>query len=257
MSLHIEVHGSGPVPLVMIHGWAMHGGIFAPLIEALTEHCTMYVVDLPGHGYSRHCGLPLDPSTCARAIAEATPPAAWLGWSLGGLVALSAALDVPQHVRGLAMLCATPRFVVAEDWPYGRDASLVQQLAIDLETDYHATIERFLALEVMGSPDPRGDLRRLRAEVFSRGEPDMRVLQEGIRILDQTDLRAGLPQLNTRQSWWSAGRLDRLVHPNAMQASAAMCDGVCHVIAHAGHAPFLSHPDAVAQTLLPWLEARQ
>jgi pimeloyl-[acyl-carrier protein] methyl ester esterase len=256
MSLHIEVRGSGRVPLVMIHGWAMHGGIFAPLVEALSDHCTMYLVDLPGHGYSRNSPLPLEPQLCAQAIADVTPPAVWLGWSLGGLVALSAAINIPQHVRGLAMLCATPRFVSAADWPYGRDATLVQQLATDLETDYHATIERFLALEVMGSPDPRGDLRRLRAEVFARGEPDLRVLQEGIRILDQTDLRAGLGQLTAGHSWWSAGRLDRLVHPDAMQASAALCEGEFHVIAHAGHAPFLSHSDSVAQTLLPWLETR-
>jgi pimeloyl-[acyl-carrier protein] methyl ester esterase len=255
MSLHIEVRGSGRMPLVMIHGWAMHGGIFAPLVDALNEHCTMYLVDLPGHGYSRNCGLRLEPQLCAEAIAEATPPAAWLGWSMGGLVALSGALNLPQHVRGLAMLCATPRFVSADDWPYGRDPSLVQQLAADLETDYHATIERFLTLEVMGSPDPRGELIRLRAEVFSRGEPDLRVLQEGIRLLDQTDLRVGLPQLKAGRSWWNAGRLDRLVHPDAMQAAAAMCEGSFHIVAHAGHAPFLSHPDAVAQTLLPWLEA--
>jgi pimeloyl-[acyl-carrier protein] methyl ester esterase len=257
MSLHIEVHGSGPTPLVMIHGWAMHGGIFAPLIDVLATQCTMHVVDLPGHGYSRNCGLPLEPRACAQAIAEATPPAIWLGWSLGGLVALQAALDLPQQVRGLAMLCATPRFVSAEDWPYGRDASLVQQLATDLETDYHATIERFLALEVMGSPDPRGDLRRLRADVFARGEPDLRVLQEGIRMLDQTDLRAGLPQLPAGRSWWNAGRLDRLVHPDAMQAAAAISQGEFHITAHAGHAPFLSHPDVVAATLLPWLETLQ
>ena len=254
MSLHIEVRGSGPTPLVMIHGWAMHGGIFAPLVDVLAEQCTMYLVDLPGHGYSRHCGLPLEPHACAKAIAEATPPATWLGWSLGGLVALSAAVNLPQQVLGLAMLCASPRFVSAGDWPFGRDATLVQQLATDLETDYHATIERFLALEVMGSPDPRGDLRRLRAEVFSRGEPDLRVLQEGIRMLDQTDLRAGLAQLHKGRSWWNAGRLDRLVHPDAMQASATVSQGEFHVTAHAGHAPFLSHPQQVAGALLPWLE---
>lgn len=257
MSLHIEAHGSGPIPLVMIHGWAMHGGVFAPLVDALTEHCTMYLVDLPGHGYSRDCDLPLDPLICARAIADATPPAAWLGWSMGGLVALRAAVDLSQHVRGLAMLCATPRFTNAADWPYGRDPAIVQQLAADLETDYHATIERFLALEVMGSPDPRGDLRRLRAEVFSRGEPNLRVLQEGIRLLDETDLRAELPHLKQGNSWWSAGRLDRLVHPDAMQQSALSCQGEFHLIAHAGHAPFLSHADAVAQALRPWLEANR
>jgi pimeloyl-[acyl-carrier protein] methyl ester esterase len=254
MSLYIETRGSGPVPLVMLHGWAMHGGIFKPLVDALREHCTMYLVDLPGHGFSRGCGLPLEPQACARAIADATPSAIWLGWSLGGLIALQAALDFPQHVRGLAMLCATPRFVSGDNWPQGRDPALVRQLAMDLETDYHATIERFLALEVMGSPDPRAEMRKLRAEVFARGEPDLRVLQEGIRVLDETDLRARLPQL-ARGSWWCAGRLDRLVHPSAMEWSAQASQGEFHVIAHAGHAPFLSHADAVAHILRPWLEA--
>lgn len=254
MSLHVETHGSGPIPLVMLHGWAMHGGIFGPLIDALREHCTMHVVDLPGHGFSRGCGLPLEPHACARAIADATPPAIWLGWSLGGSIALAAALDFPQQVRALAMLCATPRFVSDSDWPQGRDPSLVRQLATDLETDYHATIERFLALEVMGSPDPRSELRKLREEVFARGEPDLRVLQEGIRVLDDTDLRSELPRLPPARSWWSAGRLDRLVHPSAMQWSAQASQGEFHLIQHAGHAPFLSHAPAVAQTLLPWLE---
>ncbi|GGA49418.1 pimeloyl-ACP methyl ester esterase BioH [Dyella nitratireducens] len=254
MSLYIETQGSGSIPLVMLHGWAMHGGIFNLLVEVLREHCTMYLVDLPGHGFSRDCGLPLEPQACARAIAEATPSAIWLGWSLGGLIALQGALDFPQQVRGLAMLCATPRFVSGDDWPQGRDPSLVRQLATDLETDYHATIERFLALEVMGSPDPRGELRKLRAEVFARGEPDLRVLQEGIRLLDETDLRAGLSHLKPHGSWWSAGRLDRLVHPSAMEWSAQASQGEFHVIARAGHAPFLSHADAVAQALRPWLE---
>lgn len=250
--LHIETHGRGPVPLVLIHGWAMHGGIFAPLVEVLEEQCTMYVVDLPGHGYSRDSTLPLDPSVCATAIAAATPPALWLGWSLGGLVAFTAALEQPQHVRGLAMLCATPKFVRDESWPYGNDASLVRQLALDLETDYHATLERFMALEAMGSPDPRAELRRLRTEAFSRGEPQLRVLQEGIRILETADMRACLPQV-TQPNIWMAGRRDRLVHPSAMQWSSEQSHGTFQQIEHAGHAPFIGHADALLQTLQPLL----
>jgi len=251
--LHIEVIGDGPLPLVLIHGWAMHGGVFAPLVDQLRDRCTMHVVDLPGHGHSRECELALEPHACAAAIAAATPPALWLGWSLGGLVALTAALELPQQVRGLAMLCATPKFVRADDWQHGSDAALVRQLAVDLETDYHATLERFLALEAMGSADPRAELRQLRTLAFARGEPTLRALQEGIRVLDQTDLREALAALD-RPSAWLAGRRDRLVHPQAMEWSAQQCGGDYAQIEHAGHAPFFGHAEAVAQALRPLLE---
>lgn len=250
MSLHIETHGSGPVQLVLIHGWAMHGGVLQPLVDALAGHCTMHVVDLPGHGYSRDCGLPLEPHACAAAIAAVTPPAIWLGWSLGGLVALTAALDLPRQVQGLAMLCATPKFVRSGDWPHGSDGALVHQLASDLETDYDGTIERFLALEAMGSADPRAELRHLRQLVFARGEPDLRILQEGIHLLETSDLRGDLPCLAVPSSW-IAGRRDRLVPPPAMAWSASQCGGDYHEIPQAGHAPFFGHVDALVQALQP------
>jgi pimeloyl-[acyl-carrier protein] methyl ester esterase len=248
MTLYIEKRGHGPAPMVLLHGWAMHGGVLAPLVEALEAHCTMYVVDLPGHGYSRDCGLPLEPRACAAAIAEITPPAIWLGWSLGGIVALTAALEMPRQVRGLAMLCATPKFVRDAGWEFGADDKLVHQLATDLETDYHATIERFLALEAMGSADPRAELRHLRALVFARGEPGLRVLQEGIRILETTDRRAALPDLGVPSAWIS-GRRDRLVPPQAMAWSASQCNGSYDDIQQAGHAPFFGHVDVVVQAL--------
>ncbi|WP_426690496.1 pimeloyl-ACP methyl ester esterase BioH [Rhodanobacter ginsengiterrae] len=252
MTLYIDQRGHGPVPLVLLHGWAMHGGVLAPLVEALEDQCTMYVVDLPGHGYSRDCGLPLEPHACAAAIAAATPPAIWLGWSLGGTIALTAALEMSRQVRALAMLCATPRFVRDAGWPHGSDAQLVHQLASDLETDYRATLDRFIALEAMGSADPRAELRHLRELVFARGEPDLRVLQEGIRILETTDRRAALPDLAVRSAWIS-GRRDRLVPPQAMAWSASQCGGEHTDIQQAGHAPFFGHADAVVQALQPLL----
>lgn len=253
MSLHIERRGRGPVQLVLIHGWAMHGGVLQPLVDALADRCTMHVVDLPGHGYSRDCGLPLEPRACVAAIAAATPPAIWLGWSLGGLVALTAALENPRHVRGLAMLCATPRFVRGADWPHGSDATLVHRLATDLETDYRDTLERFLALEAMGSADPRAELRHLRTLAFARGEPDLRILQEGIQLLETSDRRAALPDLAV-PSAWIAGRRDRLVPSQAMAWSARQCGGHYREIPQAGHAPFFGHVDAVVQALLPLLD---
>ena len=108
--MFIETHGRGPA-LALIHGWAMHGGLFAPLVERLSDRFTLHLVDLPGHGHAREDDTALEPAALAAALVARVPAAVWLGWSLGGQVALRAALDHPGQVRGLVMVASSPRFV--------------------------------------------------------------------------------------------------------------------------------------------------
>ena len=68
--LYVEASGAGP-PLVLLHGFAMHGGLFAPLLPALTPHFRVHVVDLPGHGRSPSIDNS-DMSALAAAIDDAT-----------------------------------------------------------------------------------------------------------------------------------------------------------------------------------------
>jgi len=150
--MHIDVTGQGP-DLVLIHGWALQGGVFAPLVQRLAGHFTLHLVDLPGHGHSRDDTTPLRLPFVVNAIAAATPPAVWCGWSLGGLFALHAAATLPK-VRGLAMIAATPRFVRGDDWPHAVEPAVFEQFGRELATDFGGTLERFLALDVMGSPAP-------------------------------------------------------------------------------------------------------
>src|SRR3546814_13932475 len=79
----IEETGEGP-PLVLLHGWAMHGGVFAPLVERLRERYRLYVVDLPGTGPSRDSAVPPAPAARADGEARRVPPAARRGGALGG-----------------------------------------------------------------------------------------------------------------------------------------------------------------------------
>lgn len=247
-SIHIERHGLGPKPLVLLHGWAMHGGIFATLIEALTAQYTLYVVDLPGHGHSRNGSVPLTLDDCARAIVEVTPPAIWVGWSLGGLIALHAASEYPRNVLALGMLCASPCFVRGADWPHGVNVNVFRRFAGDLDHDYRGTLLRFLALEAMGSADAKADTRALREIVFARGEPDKHALQQGMVLLEETDLRSTVSQLS-QPSVWIAGARDRLVSSAAMQWGATQCQGSFAAMEHAGHAPFLGAADRVAECM--------
>ncbi|MFC7301069.1 pimeloyl-ACP methyl ester esterase BioH [Cognatiluteimonas weifangensis] len=251
--MYVEVVGRGP-PLVLLHGWAMHGGVFAPLLARLRARHTVHVVDLPGHGRSRDCAVPLQLQPCVAAIAATVPVAPWCGWSLGGLFALHAASTLPQRVPALALLCASPRFVRGADWRYGVSAEIFGDFAAGLRADYRATLERFVALEAFGAEHAREAIRALREELFAQGAPSAAVLADGLALLQTADLRPALPQLRV-PSLWLAGRRDRLVDARAMAAAAALTPGAAwHVFEHAGHAPFLTHADALAARLAAFLD---
>lgn len=242
--MHIESTGSGP-PLVLLHGWALHGGVFAPLTQRLADRYTLHLVDLPGHGYSRDAGVPLALDAAVDAILARTPPAPWLAWSLGGLFALHAASRSPR-VQGLAMVAATPRFVRGADWPHAVEAAVFAQFGDDLRNDYAGTLERFLALDTMGSEHARSELRALKSALYARGEPTHGALQDGLRLLEESDLRDVLPTLAV-PSLWLAGRRDLLVPTAAMRAAVAATPRAEFIeIAGGGHAPFLGHADIVA-----------
>ena len=240
-ALHVDVVGSGP-PLVLLHGWGMHGGVFAPLAAQLQDRFTLHVVDLPGHGLSRDSSVAMTLDAGVDAILRQVPDAPWCGWSLGGLFALQAALRAPERVCALVMLCASPRFVrgdpaSADPWRYGVSPEIFEDFARGLRGDYRA----------------RDAVRLLRNQLFARGEPPAEALARGLELLQTTDLRAALPRLRV-PSLWLAGRRDRLVDPRAMrQAAEAAPDARFAQIEHGGHAPFVTDADEVAAAIETFL----
>lgn len=257
--MHIDIRGAGP-PLVLIHGWAMHGGVFAPLLAELETQLQCWLVDLPGHGLSpAREGLALD--ACAEQLARELPRASVLGWSMGGAIALRLATLQPERIERLIAIAASPCFVRQPDWPHGVEPRVFAEFGAALAQDYRGTIERFLALEVLGDEKAREELRFLRHELDARPPPAAAVLEEGLRLLDASDQRAALPHLAC-PSLWISGQRDRLVPWTAMQAAAALAGlgaaqpagaGRWLNFPSAGHAPFLTRPREVANAILEFV----
>lgn len=257
--MHMQILGHGPA-LVLLHGWALNSAAFGPLIAPLAARFRLYLVDLPGHGRSRDDRLPLALEPVVATLTAIVPPALWLGWSLGGLFALHAAATRPGQVRGLAMIASSPRFVRAPDWPDAIAPALLHRFAEDLASDYSGTIDRFVALDLIDRHAPsagedRGRPSPLRQAILARGEPSPAALDQGLALLETSDLRAYLPRIG-QPALWLAGQRDRLVPLAAMQtAAAAMADARALVLPGTGHAPFLAEPEQVT-TLIGSLQQR-
>jgi pimeloyl-ACP methyl ester carboxylesterase len=102
------IGGSGP-PVVLVHGLGGAAVNFTELAPLLARRHRVLVPDLPGHGGTSP--LPqvegigdLAAHVAAVAESEGMLPAAVLGYSMGGLVALRLAVDRLQAVSGLALV---------------------------------------------------------------------------------------------------------------------------------------------------------
>lgn len=248
-SIYIETIGSdtNKPELVMLHGWAMHGGVMKGLAKRISDQFIVHLVDLPGHGNSPLNGSGFEINNLANDIYQQvseklTGKATWLGWSLGGLVAMKITELFSDNINNLILFASNPAFVKHEDWCYGVDKEVFENFSNELRNDLKATIIRFLSLQVRGAENSRQTLKQLREVTFSKDLADGQVLNHGLHMLQDTDLRnlfndAKVPLLLI------GGERDTLVPKSALVELSKSKNVTTSIIEKAGHAPFLSHPE--------------
>jgi pimeloyl-[acyl-carrier protein] methyl ester esterase len=255
VTLHVESAGAGP-PLVLLHGFAMHGGLFAPAVHALAQRNRVHVVDLPGHGYSDAVEATTLDEIAGHVLAslDLDGPPTIVGWSFGGLVAQHIALAHPDNVQALVLVSTSPRFVAAADWPHAMTKTTLTRFGDELRASYRLTLQRFLTLQVQGSEAGRATLASLRHALFARHAPSPATLARVLGILVETDMRASAPRIAVPAVVISGSR-DALTPAGAgAWLAGAMGNGRFACIEGAAHAPFLSHRDAFLDVVRAFLD---
>jgi pimeloyl-ACP methyl ester carboxylesterase len=109
LSLRYGKSGNGP-PLVLLHTIRTQLEYFRALAPLLAEKFTVYAVDVPGHGHS-----PIDRSAqydepymrkgvVGFLVALDLRDVTIVGESIGAVLALTAAVDVPERIRAVYAL---------------------------------------------------------------------------------------------------------------------------------------------------------
>jgi pimeloyl-[acyl-carrier protein] methyl ester esterase len=258
-ALHAEVTGRGRRDLVLLHGWGLNLRVWDGLAAALARGFRVIAIDLPGHGRSDWDGAMRTPAAQAWRVHETLAPLttrySLLGWSLGGQFALDLAAALPAGIERVVLVAATPRFLAAPGWRHGMPPVGLARLAERLRTDPAGAVGEFLRLAVRGCAPRTAErvLATLERALGIQGAAQPEALAWGLERLAEGDLRPTLPQVRV-PALVIAGEGDRVTRPGASRAlAAALPRGRFRQLAHAGHAPFLSHPGEFASLLRGFL----
>ncbi|CAH0524383.1 pimeloyl-ACP methyl ester esterase BioH [Vibrio hippocampi] len=251
--LYWQAQGEGP-DLVLLHGWGMNGAVWQNCIDQLAQHFRVHCVDLPGYGFSHQVDCDSMEALTDRLLKQAPSQAIWLGWSLGGLIATRIAQQAPQRVTRLVTLASSPKFSEGEQWR-GIKKQVLANFTQQLVEDFSLTIERFMALQAMGSPSARQDIKCLKQAVLSRPAPNFSALALGLKWLDEMDLRPALSQLTVPVHRWY-GRLDGLVPVKITQTLQQTTQGHdSFIFQQSSHAPFITEQEGFISQVIRLLDA--
>jgi len=273
--MSVKKNSNSAIPLVLIHGWGLNSGVWQPLIKKFLDNekttnnhkFEIISIDLPGFGTNSH--LEIVPYSLANICQHITDkidrPAVYLGWSLGGLVATTMALNYPEKVLGLITVASSPYFVenIAEQvteeasnnvnhWP-GIKKNVLAGFHEQLSKNIEKTLSNFLKIQAMGSPHIRQDLKEIKQLVMQHNLPSQQTLANSLELLSSSDLRQQL--INLKQPFLRLyGANDSLVPKSIIPlVSKLTINSEQQIFNDASHAPFISHADDFYQVLSKWL----
>jgi 2-succinyl-6-hydroxy-2,4-cyclohexadiene-1-carboxylate synthase len=232
--------------LVLLHGFTNTGASWDQVVAALPERYRAVAPDIRGHGTASG----VRPVSLAGVVddvsALATEPFALAGYSMGGRLALHVALAMPERVRRLVLIGASPGIAdpaAREDRRAADDrlAGEVERMTID------AFAERWAQTAVLADQP---------AEVQAAIHRDrLRSTPAGLAAALRGLGTGALPSLWERLGELAVpvelvvGERDAKFLEIAGEMALALPRARMHVVSDAGHAVHLEAPEAVAEVI--------
>ncbi|MEZ6023129.1 MAG: alpha/beta hydrolase [Hyphomonadaceae bacterium] len=242
--------GAG-TPVLLVHGWAAHGGFFQDLRRRLASHHRVLTLTLRGHLGSSAGSAPLTIETLADDIAHFAAAldlkgVAALGWSMGAMALWAAAPKLGARLEALVVEDMAPRLTNEDGWQSGlaigyTSADIDGTLA-EIEADWPTYVARFAPrMFAPGLRETRPDLIEWAAAEMSKADPA--AMAPFWASMARQDFRAALPRITQPMLVIHGG--ESQIYPDG--ATKFVADTAPNaqrvVIEGAGHVPHLEAPD--------------
>jgi len=259
--LATQTLGSGPTPVVLLHGFLGSGRNLYSLARKWSELApdrTFLLMDLGGHGASPPLPPGSDLTTMAKdVIATARAqghqgPLELVGHSLGGRVALAGALADPASIRSITILDITPSPIPDEEWGSGPVLDRLRELpevAPDRATFRDRLIERGLSTWLADW----ALMNLIRTDNGYRWRIDREALAEVHERVNRADLWPAIENGAVPVRCVRGGKSRYVPDEDARRMEAAGCKVA--TLEDAGHYPHVDQPQKLLDLLAgdaPW-----
>jgi len=247
-------------PLLLIHGFSGSGAQWMPFVERWSSQYRLILIDMLGHGRSavpsevERYDMEQTTADLAQLLDELGIDAAHvLGYSMGGRIALSFAMQYKNRVRSLIVESSSPGLATEQERQARRDsdnhlADTIQQQGIQWFADYWGNIPLFASLKRL----PEIKLAQLQQARLSNSAFGLAQSLRGIGTGQQPSWWEQLGEL-TIPVLLIAGELDEKYCGIATAMQQRLQRSQLKLVADAGHNVHMEQPhlfDTIVMTFL-------
>ena len=257
---NVQVSGRGKQALVFAHGFGCDQAMWRMVAPAFEPDYQVVVFDYVGAGQSdldaydpvRYSSL----AGYARDVVEVCEAldlhdAILVGHSVSSMICLLAALDMPQRIESLVMLCPSPRYL--NDAPHyrgGFERADIEGL-LDMIGRNQPGWANYLAGVVMKNPDQPDLAIELEASFCAMDPPIARRFAAATFLSDnRADLaNCGIPVLILQSDQDSVAPVEvgRYLHEHLIHSTLQLMEAT-------GHCPHMSHPQETIELMRAYFQ---
>jgi pimeloyl-[acyl-carrier protein] methyl ester esterase len=225
--------------IIFISGWGSDSSVWNPVLTPFVSNHRCDPVS-----WEECLSNELNNTSLFKLLSESNSSHILVGWSLGGMIALSAAIAFPEKVSGVVLISSSARMVQDKEYE-GIRPRVLKAMRFRLKTDKQGLLNDFAA---MGISPAKNDLVR-KYFVDTALEINNDKLSEGLSYLQSFDLRNRLADVRIPVNIVH-GECDgimnltnaRYLEENLLNADLVIVDGAGHFLIH-------SNPEIIIESI--------